>query len=217
MGARILIGLLAVALAGALVVIAYLLGQRSAVPQTAMTVASTRAVVIEREAPIAIANEEREPQKVPPEDPELAIERKDGQVAIVTPKANADDKKSWELSQYFAKVHALQVGPAGTSAQGFAQEMLGDTLNGNTSGIEDLLKQSKDAERKAKDLKAPAGAETYQRQLVDLLSESTRLLAAERDALVNKDTSQLMSLASTAKALEQKAKALEAEEQRLTQ
>jgi hypothetical protein len=119
------------------------------------------------------------------------------------------------ISAYLSQVRALQVGPASADPSEFAQQLISDAMQGNTSGIDELLRQAQDAQRRAKMLSPPLGAEAYHASLLDLLAETTRVLALQRQALVQKDPDKIGALMSSARALESRAKALQTAEQRL--
>jgi hypothetical protein len=154
-------------------------------------------------------------------DGEESPSREDvGEVPARTPErsvatATAETGRGAAVPEYLQQVRALHVGPQGGDPNGFAQELLADVARGNTSGFDRLVRDARDAEDRAKSIRPPREAAAYHRELLDLLSKSTDLLAKQRDAIAAKNTDQVMSLLGSAKGLEQKAQALDAMQQDL--
>jgi hypothetical protein len=233
---------LSVALVGALLVIAFLLGQRSVGGVPVSPVQIVREIVSERapgppkavpaapveemevppaeppaaggEPPAAAAEAQAAPSESPPSG-ELAIERDGDDIRIVNAKPGLKSPDVERLAAYLNRVKALQVGPAGTSEESFAQQLLGEAMSGDVSGLNDLIRQTEAAQQQLKDIQPPAGAERHREKLQDLLSESAKLLSRERDALQRKDPEALSLLVANARHLQAKAKALEAEQEEL--
>ncbi|MBK6683593.1 MAG: hypothetical protein IPG45_03905 [Deltaproteobacteria bacterium] len=217
---------LAAALVVALLVIAYLLGQRSAGPQVVWS-SGANATPAAPSANAAPAEPEVRPSPAtptfadpPPDD--VVLVQKNGTVSLVspTPTARPDTKApppaaSTEVSEYLDQVTRLTVGPVGTDQQAFAQQLLGESMGGDLSGFDDLIREAEAAERAARAITPPPAAAEHHRQLLGLLGESRRILQAEKEALAQKDPALLTGLLASAQSLEAKAKALAATEAQL--
>lgn len=219
---------LGAALVVALLVIAYLLGQQSAGPQVVWipgtgpnpTPPAAAAVPPPAEPPPRPSSATPTFADPPPED--VVLVQRNGTVSLVSPPSTAPSNSgtpspaaSAEVLDYLDQVSRLTVGPAGTDQQAFAQQLLGESMGGDLSGFDDLIREAEVAEKSARALSPPPAAAQHHRQLVELLAESRRILQAEKEALAQKDPALLTGLLASAQSLEAKAKALAATEAQL--
>lgn len=225
-GNRGLVYGLAAALIVALLAIAYLLGQRSAAPQVVWTSPPSTPTPTAPPAPTPPEAPEVRAAPAPPTVPtyadpppeDVVVVRKNGTVSLVSPRADHDPPTpagSTEVLDYLDQVARLTVGPTGTDQQAFAQQLLGDSMGGDLSGFDALIREAEAAEKAARALSPPAAAAQHHRQLLELLGESRRILQAEKEALAQKDPALLTGLLASAQSLEAKAKALAATEAQL--
>lgn len=230
---------LAGALVIALMVIAFLLGQRSAGPTLVVGTAIQGGAAPPPPVPSEIVDDPaasdeppspprpaRRPAPVPtfadpPPDDVVVVER-NGRPSLVTPKTAPGDEETDRpveaptdpaLAQYLDAV--TQLGAVGSDPQSSAQQLLGQSMGGDLSGLDSLLRQLDDAERKAQALHPPPRAGRHHQLLLSTLADSRRLLTAARDGLAKQDPDALTSLLPKAQALERGAKALAAEEAEL--
>jgi len=186
--------ILAGGLVVAIVVIAFLLGKQSSAPVPAPPVAAYAPAA----APVA---------PVAPGAPSVPV----------APVAAAPGGDKAALQAYFAQVESIQIGPAG-DANSFAQQLITASLKGDTSDIDQLVRDLDRAESNVRAIAAPAAARAHHEALLGQISESKQMMAKIAKALgKGGDPSALSDMAGAARAMQAKAEVLEREEKALKQ
>jgi hypothetical protein len=227
----------------ALVVIAYLLGQRSGEHRGAVLHAATTVEPPEPAAPIlsptpgagaaspaaspepskleiveGFGGEQAQPAAAQPAGPEPTerIERRDnGEIVIRSAGTGETDKI--DIKSYFQRVAEIQVG--GTDTVGFAESFMErlktSVTTGDLSPIDELIKNVDKSTRAFKQLEPPEACAEYHQKALESLSETRALLKDLRTGIAAKDMSLLGSLAGQAQQLQTKADELTALEKAL--
>ena len=114
--------------------------------------------------------------------------------AASAPQVSNADKAA--IRQYFAQVDAIM---ADTGAledpNAFATELLQQSMRGDNSGFESLVKTAQSAQNKMAAIKAPASCKEHHKLMVSQLREATDMLRQVAKATTTGDTSVLSSLA----------------------
>lgn len=242
---NVLIAGLAVALVLALVVIAYLLGQRSAESRGPAALLQATAAVDPPQPEAAAAppspagaaaapSPSPEPSKLEivegfgGEEPSAAADQPSGPEAterierrengeIVIRSAGTGETDRIDIKSYFQRVAEIQVG--GTDTAGFAEAFLErlktSVTSGDLSPIDELIKKVDKSARALKQLEPPEACAEYHQKTLDNLSETRALLKDLRTGIAAKDMSLLGSLAGQAQQLQARADELTALEKAL--
>lgn len=239
---NVLITGLAIALVVALVVIAYLLGQRSGEHRGSVLHAATVMETPESAAPAlptpaaaaASPTPSPEPSKLEivegfggeepsaapsqasgPEATERIERRENGEIVIRSAGTGATDKI--DIKSYFQRVAEIQVGGTDTAgfAESFMERLKTSVTTGDLSPIDELIKNVDKSTRAFKQLEPPEACAEYHQKALESLSETRALLKDLRTGIAAKDMSLLGSLAGQAQQLQTKADELTALEKAL--
>jgi len=204
-----------VALVGLLVAVAFLAGRestRSKGPQP------TAAVIRPRAAPPPVETPPPPDAVTPPTEPaarpapEVTPEPRPSPRAPVAPAAPAAPS-AWpgaqEVSDYFKTVDALQIGAGGGSANTFAASIVEGLGQGNTEPLNAIVRDAREAERKAAAITPPAACRGYHSQLQSTLRESREMMEQLQRAFASNDMDALSTISSSAGALQAKVEALQ--------
>ncbi|MFO0725670.1 MAG: hypothetical protein U1E65_17935 [Myxococcota bacterium] len=241
---NMLVPVLAVALVLALIVIAYMAGQRAGAGSTSTELAALLAA--KSAAPPPAPVEERRgvtpsPAEVqhapspaaghaqpttegfggePPEEPKPAaterIERtSDGHITIKSAGSSDDDKD--EISRYFAALDEIQVGGSDPDAfsKDFLAKMTTSLATGETGAMDDLIKEVDSSRVKLRAVHPPAVCEDYHQRMVTNVDDVQKLLKSMRTAIKAHDLSLLASISDQARELQTKAEELKTLEKAL--
>lgn len=116
---------------------------------------------------------------------------------------------------YFASVQAIQTfGPAGDTGE-FANKLLVASMNGDSSGFDDLIKVMQDGSARVQAITPPACCVEYHHQLLGMLAESVEMMRGLKAAIAKNDAAALTSLAASGSSLQTRANALDAEAKRI--
>jgi hypothetical protein len=121
------------------------------------------------------------------------------------PSATAEARA--RVAAYFNQMEAIQSGGSGDQ-QEFAAKVVNAAAGGDFSGIDDLVRQASDAERRAVALQPPGECAEYHRLAVALLQESRTMIVALRDGLKRNDTSALTAMSASAQSLKSRSENL---------
>lgn len=218
------------ALVLALVVIAYLLGQRSA-PPAAPAGAPPAPLAATREPPPppeprAAPSPSPPPAPVDPREVRV-ITNEAGEVLIANgrsaspPPAEAAPAPppprtetvvpagaAPSVEAYFERMDALQAGPADGDAKSFSQELISSMLRNDYSGFDRLAEDLDRAEQQARGVKPPTSCAEYHNRLIEYLGESRQLMTGMRDAIRTKNLDALNDLSARASKLQDQVRSL---------
>jgi len=115
------------------------------------------------------------------------------------------------VAAYFRQMDAIAA-EAKTSQdpQALARSVLDQTLSGNTGAIEGLIASERSLETRLGQILPPPSCREHHRRSVLLFGRAIALLEHTRDALAGQGGSDVASLASEGRAIEEEAKALDA-------
>lgn len=206
-----------------MVALAFMLGRQSVTPAVAPVAAAPVAPIapIAPVAPVAAVPVETEPvasvSVEPVEAPPAAPAPVAAPVAVRTPPPPAKPKlpagESVKVRKYLEQVDSIT---AGTQSLGnpsdFANDLLNQSLMGDTSGIDSLLAQVRQSQSALTQIQPPATCKEHYQLLGQQLQGSLNVLQQLKKALVTSDTSGLAALAGQGSAMQAQAQRL----QRLT-
>ncbi|MBT9589109.1 hypothetical protein IV102_37595 [bacterium] len=200
-----------------MVALAFMLGRQSVSPVVA-PVAAAPVAPVAAVAPVAPVPVEAEPvASVSVEPVEAAPPPVAAPVAVRNPAPPAKPKlpagESVKVRKYLEQVDAIT---AGTQSLGnpsdFANDLLNQSLMGDTSGIDSLLAQVRQSQSALAQIQPPASCKEHYQLLGQQLQGSLNVLQQLKKALVTSDTSGLAALAGQGSAMQAQAQRL----QRLT-
>lgn len=202
---RLLIAL-AAALAAALLGVAFLAGRASvkAPPTPGPPAAETPppfdvAPATLPPAPTAAPAPSPPPPSAPPEPP-----------ASPTP-AGVDPAARQAVARYFSEVETIERDAKyWNDPMSFAQSLLGQVAQGDTSGFDQLAEASRKARERLAALDVPPACAEYQRETLALLDESAALIGRVRDAARSGDLTSLATLAGSGHDIEDRARRVDA-------
>lgn len=119
------------------------------------------------------------------------------------------------MAEYLARVERVQGSGGLPEGSDGAQRLLTAVLQGDTSGFDRLIADTRKAESEVKAIQPPPECRAYHAFFVALLGESRDLMTDLRAAIVGADTDRLSSLGERAASLQTKAEELRAQEQEL--
>ena len=194
-----------------LVALAFMLGRQSVTPAVAPVAAAPVAPI----APVAAIPVRTEPVasvSVEPVEAPVAAP-----VVVRNPAPPAKPKlpagESAKVRKYLEQVDSIT---AGTQSLGnpsdFANDLLNQSLMGDTSGIDSLLAQVRQSQSALTQIQPPATCKEHYQLLGQQLQGSLNVLQQLKKALVTSDTSGLAALAGQGSAMQAQAQRL----QRLT-
>lgn len=232
---RTLIGTLVVALGGALLVIAFLLGRetnRSAPAgptsdeQTLVPDVAPREEVRERPSPWPDEprkgpSQYRYIEDQPPQAPRLE-KRPDGTIVISNPRVDTrPERPSYEyrpsepemaaddsgdaVNAYFQRVDLVHSAAGAGDPNSFAMGMIKAGLGGSTAGFDRLAADSKRMEQELKSIPPPPECERYHQASLESLVEGRELLERMKTAIVSRDIAELKEISQDAAELQAKA------------
>lgn len=131
--------------------------------------------------------------------------------------ASVDSGERAAVAQYFTRMDNLQPGRIADDPNDFARKLLESAMNGDTSGMDQLVTQARQTRQAAAALQPPAPCREYHRAALSLMDESTQVLGQVREAMRRNDASALTAASGRATALKSRAEALERQEQEIKQ
>ena len=97
----------------------------------------------------------------------------------------------------------------------FANKLLVASMNGDSSGFDELIKVMQTGAASAQAITPPPCCVEYHRQLLGMLAESVEMMRGLKAAIGKNDTAALTSLAASGGSLQTRANALDAEAKRI--
>jgi hypothetical protein len=173
-----------------LIVIAFLLGRES-----------NRPVVVPVAPPTAPAPIVAPPPVAPPEPTGAAV-----------PAIDPAEKAA--VARYFRAVGALQNVEVG-NPQAAATELVNSAASGDSSGLQKLVAQAREAERKAQAVTPPPPCAHYHKQLVAVLAESRAMMQQLERSVGGGNLDGLQALLGRANATKGRSEALAREERQI--
>jgi hypothetical protein len=214
------------ALVLALVVIAFLLGRESQRGSAPPTVVSVAGPILEHPraalpagSPNTVAPSPPNPPPgappgAPPTPAAAMVDDPSGAAPSTARGASPEQTERAALRAYLAVVDSIQVGPSG-DPQGFAQELANAAMGGDTSRLDDLVRELGDAESKISAASPPAAAAAHHGALLAQIRQSRAVLGDLARGLARKDPGILGRVAGRAQAMQAAATALEREDKLL--
>ena len=99
---------------------------------------------------------------------------------------------------------------AAQDPEALARTILDQTLSGNMSGFEDLIATQRALQARMAEVLPPPSCREHHQRSVRLVGRAIALLERTRDAVAGKNPSDLASLATEGRAIEEEAKATDA-------
>ena len=219
----------AVAFAGLLAAVFFLLGRESgrrrSPPVAALSVASQQVAELPAPAPVALVAPmpTQAPQIVPasmprapampatePRAPAIAIAPLPPLPALERPQAPAASPEA-AARDYFLRMQAIQtVGPSSDTGE-FANKLLTSAMSGDSSGFDDLIKVAEAGADRARSITPPSCCVEYHERLIAMLTESVQIVRQLKAAIATNDSGALTRLAASGSSLQTRANALEDE------
>ncbi len=188
-----MIWVLAGALVLSLLVIAFLVGR-----DTARTATTSVAVEQPIERPIERADPIAAPQQVPQD----VAAKKQEPLANAAP--TAQDGSVAQVVSYFAKVDSIQAGPAGISAESFAQQIAADAAQGKTEGFDQLQSDLDRMDQELRALAPPPVCKEFHDLTISSIQDAKSLMGDLRRTFTTGDAAGAMAIAGKAQAAQAK-------------
>lgn len=115
-----------------------------------------------------------------------------------------------DVPTYFAKIDAIRTERGQGDPNAFAMSLIKATMNGSTSGFDELIEDSERMEAEIQAITPPESCAGYHEATLDALAESRELLEDLKDGVQQGDMQALMGIAQRASALQATARSLEA-------
>ncbi len=130
------------------------------------------------------------------------------------PPAPASPKKSGAseadaVREYFLRLATLQRGPVGVGPQQFAERLTGNLAQGNTADFDELVSDAEKAYDEVRKLTAPEPCREIHKTTLGVMKDSVDILRDLRDAVVQKNISELQALEGRARQLMSRVKDLD--------
>jgi type IV secretory pathway VirB10-like protein len=228
---RLLIGVVGVA-AAALLALAFVLGRESgsgsvSAPPTRIERVAPRAreepVSPPTPTPVFIAVETRPASGPAPSAPEqravLQTAASQAPAPIGGESGNAaSDPERAAVAAYFDAVDHIQAGAVSGEPDAVANEMAAALANGDTSGLDKMIRQTEAAKASLAAITPPAPCVTHHRESLASLDDALEVLRSMKTAMESSDpVAQLANVSAKATALRSRADVLQKEEQALRQ
>ena len=139
-----------------------------------------------------------------------------GQGIAPPPSANAGsaaggDPDAVAVAAYFTRMDALAaLATAAQDPQALARNVLDQALSGNIDGIESLIATQRTLQTRMVEVLPPRSCSEHHQRSVRLIGRAIALLARTRDAIAGKNPSDLATMASEGRAIEEEARATDA-------
>lgn len=132
--------------------------------------------------------------------------------------AGPTDPVSASVAEYFAAVDQIQPAKLNGSPESVATEMAGALANGDTSGLDAMIRQTEEAKGRLAALRPPAPCTSHHNMSLESLDDAIGMLGALRSSMRSSDPAAgLASVQARASALQARAEALQKEERDLRQ
>lgn len=126
------------------------------------------------------------------------------------PGGEPSDEESQAVAAYLEQVNAIEAGPSGLSPNAYAQQLMAEASTGNAAGLDQLLSDLAEAEKKLTALSPPPPCAEYHALLLSSSADARDLLSTLRGALGGTaNPAQLESLMGRARAAQQKQQRLQ--------
>lgn len=123
----------------------------------------------------------------------------------------ASEAAGADVRDYFTRMQAIQtVGPTGDTSE-FANKILASSMNGDNSGLDELVRVAEEGAKRAAAITPPAELADYHQKMLAMLGESAGMVRQIKTALSSNDATALGALAGMGSSLQNRATALEAE------
>lgn len=132
-----------------------------------------------------------------------------------TPPKPAAPGDAAAVTKYLKALEALQVRPGESDPNAFAQQMVTAATRGDTSGLDSLIKDLKEAQTKMNAMEVPAVAKDHHRSLQSVTKSSLDMLGVLKDAVTAGDYSRIAGIGSGAQALKREGERLRKLEEQL--
>lgn len=125
----------------------------------------------------------------------------------------ASDPLRAAVAAYFDAVEHIQAGAASGDPNGIAQEMAAALANGDTSGLDKMIRETEAAKARLAAIPPPAPCAAHHRESVGSLDDALEVLRSLKAAMESSEpVAQLASITTRATALRSRAEALQKEE-----
>jgi hypothetical protein len=126
-----------------------------------------------------------------------------------------DTTAAGRVAEYLARVERIQGSGGLPEGSDGAERLLTAVLQGDTSGFDRLIAETRRAESEVQTIQAPPECRAYHASLVALLGESRALMTDLRAAIAGEDAERLSTLGAAAASLQTKAEELRVQDQEL--
>jgi hypothetical protein len=198
-GSNRLVWILGVALVIALIAIAFLLGRDSRAPAASEVAHEPR-----------IANEGGQLVITNDAPTEARVERQGDQIVISNEGVD-------EVKAYFAAVDKIQAGPAGMSADAFAQQLASEAAQGKSEGFDQLTTDLERMERELKAITPPEPCRQFHELTISSAAEARSLMRDLKTAFTGGATANVQVLAMRAQEAQVRSKKVEESRKALEQ
>ena len=128
------------------------------------------------------------------------------------------DAERASVAAYFDAVDHIQAGAMSGEAEGIAHEMAAALANGDTSGLDKMIRDTEAAKQSLAALTPPASCAAHHRESLASLDDALGVLRSLKSAMESSEpAAQLASVSAQATALRSRAEALQKEELALRQ
>ena len=129
------------------------------------------------------------------------------------PSGARSDPDPAAVAAYLDAVDRVQPGATGGSPEGIANELAAALANGDTSGLDGLIRETEGAKERLGALRPPAACAAHHRESLGSLDDALEVLRSLKTAMESPDPAAgLASVAAQAGALRSRAEALQREE-----
>lgn len=225
----LLIGLVT-ALGLALLALTFYIGRESARTETQSPEDSPEKVEVLPVPQSAVPYEnEAEPEVGIPESPSLptAAAAPDELAAPLPPAgqevlaesatASPENTAKEAVRSYFEKIAAIQPNQLGGDVSAMANEIMGALTLGDSSGLDNLIRQSEDAKENLAALTPPPPCENYHQLMLASIDDGLELMQTLKTAVIESDMEALTELAAKGRLLQSRSEALTREENAIRQ
>jgi type IV secretory pathway VirB10-like protein len=123
------------------------------------------------------------------------------------------DAERASVAAYFGAVDHIQAGSMSGEAEGVAREMAAALANGDTSGLDKMIRETEAAKQSLAALSPPASCAAHHRESLASLDDAVEVLRSLKSAMESSEpASRLADVSTRATALRSRAEALQKEE-----